>query len=148
MKSPLARVIFAGLLTVVSWPVAAETLAYQSIGEFGETVFSDIEHPSSETIVLHQSKAESLSSDELIYQMLSVAQSLEQARLTREAQREALARSQQANAPVAQQQPAQPAVERYPLFYPQPRRPGRGHKTDAPVEPTPPAKTFRFKPDL
>ncbi len=148
MKSPLASAVITGLLVLAGTPVTAETLAYQSVGEFGETVFSDIEHPSSETIELPQSEAAGLSSDELISQMLTVAQSLEQARLTREAQRAALRRSRQAQAPIAQQRAAPPEVDHYPLFYPRPHRPGHGHHPKPPVEPTPPVKTFRFKPDL
>jgi len=148
LKSPLASTVVTVLLTCFGTPIIAETIAYQSIGEFGETVFSDIENPSSETIELPQSDAAGLSSDELISQMLTVAQSLEQARLTREAQRAALRRSRQAQAPIAQQRTAPPEVDHYPLFYPRPHRPGHGHHPKPPVESTPPVKTFRFKPDL
>jgi hypothetical protein len=148
LKFPLASAFITSLLALAGTPVAAETLAYQSVGEFGEVVFSDIEQPSSETIVLPESEAAGLSSDELISQMLSVAQSLEQARLTRETQREALRRSRQAQAPITQQQAATPEIDRYPLFYPIPHRPGHGHHPKPPIKPTPRVKTFRFEPDL
>jgi|GEM_PF-3460631 len=148
MFKTLTYIMLSCLLVTAGKPVIAETLAYQSVGEFGEVVFSDIEHPSSETIVLPHSDAAGLSSDELISQMLSVAQTLEQARLTRETQREALRRSRQARAPITPQQVTTPDVERYPLFYPLPHRPGHGHHPKPPIEPTPPVKTFRFEPDL
>ena len=148
VNAALAQILPAVLLMLVSASVFAETLAYRSIGEFGEANFSDIHNATAETIVLPQSSQPSLSSDELITQMLTVAEELERARLAREAQRAA----NRIEAPRAPAQPEQDLVnlrdDRYPIFFPHrphhPLHPRPPHKPD----PQPPGKTFRFEPDL
>ena len=130
---------------LISTAVFAETLAYRSIGEFGEANFSDIHNSTAETIVLPQSSRPPLSSNELITQMLTVAEDLERARLARQAQRAA----NRINQSRANMQPQQDVVasreDRYPIFFPNPpHHPRPPYKPD----PQPPTKTFRFEPDL
>ncbi len=140
-----ARMLWAVSLLLASTSVFSENLAYRSVGEFGEANFSDIHNATAETIVLPQSSQRPLTSDELITQMLTVAEELERARLAREAQRAA-------NRIDAQRAPAQPELDtvnlrddRYPIFFPhRPHHPRPPHKPD----PQPPSKTFRFEPDL
>ncbi|XOV83571.1 MAG: hypothetical protein ACFHXK_00310 [bacterium] len=129
-------------------PGYGQTVAYQSIGEFGEPVFSDIQDPSAELIELPVSDAVSLSSDELISQMLSVAESLEQARLTRQAQRQALRNERPPFLPEVPAQGPASQTDHFPLFFPYPHHPRGGHHPEPPVEPAPQTKTFRFEPDL
>ena len=145
VNAALASIVCAVPLLLVSTSVLTETLAYRSIGEFGEANFSDIHNATAETIVLPQSSQRPLTSDELITQMLTVAEGLERARLAREAQRAA----NRIDVPRAPAQPEQDMVtsrdDRYPIFFPhRPHHPHPPHKPD----PQPPSKTFRFKPNL
>jgi hypothetical protein len=145
MHAALVHSLAAVLLMLVGTSVFAETLAYRSIGEFGEANFSDIHNATAQTIVLPQSSQPPLSSDELITQMLTVAEELERARLAREAQRAA----NRIEVPRTATQPEQDVVtlhdDRYPIFFPhQPHHPSPPHRPD----PQPPTKTFRFEPNL
>ena len=148
VSAALATILPVVLLMLVSTAVFAEILAYRSIGEFGEANFSDIHNSTAQTIVLPQSSQPPLSSDELITQMLTVAEELVRARLAREAQRAA----NRIDLPRVPAQPEQDIVnlrdDRYPVFFPHrpnhPHHPRPPHKPD----PQPPTKTFRFEPDL
>lgn len=147
VDATLAYTLAAVLLMLVSTTGFAETLAYRSVGEFGEANFSDIYNSTAETIVLPQSSQPPLSSNELITQMLTVAEELERARLARQAQRAA----DRIDLPRAPAQSEQDVVtlrddHRYPIFFPRPphHHPRPPHKPD----PQPPTKIFRFEPDL
>jgi hypothetical protein len=152
LKFPRVKVaLFLALLSGCP-VVAADTVAYQRTGEFGEAAFSDIKSDESRALVLPQSSTAPLSSAQQIEQMLRVAQALEAARLDRSAQRDARrAIAQQANpGPEAPEQPRNPRSEVYPYTYPyhHPRKP-HDHADRAPTpSPATPTKTFRFQPDL
>ncbi len=132
--------------------VAADTVAYEHTGEFGEAAFSDINSDGARTLLLPQSSTPPLSSAAQIDQMLQVARELEQARLDRSAQRNA--RRELARQANAGQQISEQAHDnrRYgsPYIYPYhpPHRPHNKPKPPPAQTPATPTKTFRFQPDL
>lgn len=149
MKFPQARVALFLALASACQMVAADTVAYQRIGEFGEAAFSDINSDGAQELVLPQSSMPPLSSAQQIEQMLQVAEELERARLDRTDQRERrreLARQARTDQRVSEQ-----ADDNRDYIYPyaHPNHPHHRppYKPD-PETPAPPTKTFRFQPDF
>jgi hypothetical protein len=94
---------------------------YQSTGEFGEVMFSDVETSDAQPVIVDTPQPASPAGDDWVAQALDVARMLEESRLAREAaadeRRDAYLRRQQAQREMAPMtEPEEPAT--YGFWYP------------------------------
>ena len=127
---------------LISVPAAAETYAYRSIGAQGEVSFSDIPSDTATSIELEESASPGPSSAQQVQLMLTVAKELAEARIAREAARQAKreqaakARRERAEAYRLErlQNSTQVASQAYPIWFPPAFH---GHATPHPAHPHP-----------